>query len=65
VVITHRQSLTRQLSHMLVLEGGRVQHYGPTPQVLVQMDRQRRGAAAPNVVAMPLAATTARVERAS
>jgi len=65
VVITHRQSLTRQLSHMLVLEGGRVQHYGPTPQVLVQMDRQRRGAAAPNVVAMPLAATSARVERAS
>ena len=50
---------------MLVLEGGRVQHYGPTPQVLVQMDRQRRGAAAPNVVAMPLAATSARVERAS
>jgi hypothetical protein len=28
-------------------------------------DRQRRGAAAPNVVAMPLAATSARVERAS
>ena len=65
VVITHRQSLTRQLSHMLVLDGGRVQHYGPTPEVLVQMDRKRRGGAAPNVVAMPLAAGPARAERAS
>lgn len=65
IVVTHRQSLTRQMSHMLVLEGGRIQHHGPTPQVLVHMDRQRRAAAAPNVVAMPLAPASLRVERAS
>ena len=65
VVVTHRQSLTRQMSNMLVLEGGRIQHYGPTAQVLVQMDRKRRAAAAPNVVAIPLATASTRVERAS
>jgi ABC-type protease/lipase transport system fused ATPase/permease subunit len=65
VVVTHRSTLTRQMSHMLALEGGRATHLGPTAQVMVALDRQRRGAPAANVVQMPLPASTARAEKAS
>jgi len=65
VVVTHRSTLTRQMSHMLALEGGRATHLGPTAQVMVALDRQRRGAPPANVVQMPLPASTARAEKAS
>ena len=64
VVVTHRSTLTRQMSHMLVLEAGRMQHFGPTHQVLVELDRKRRGNTA-NVVQMPTAQNPPRVEQAS
>jgi len=65
VVVTHRSTVTRQMSHMLALEAGRVLHYGPTSQVLVALDRQRRSAASANVVPMRLPQPASRVEQAS
>jgi hypothetical protein len=52
-------------TQMLVLEAGRVTQYGPTAQVLVALDRQKRGASAANVVQMPRPAGTNRMEQAS
>jgi PrtD family type I secretion system ABC transporter len=65
VVVTHRHTLIRQLSQMLVLDGGRVQHYGPTTQVLVALDRQRKIAATQNVVQMSRPAAPAQMGQAS
>lgn len=65
VVVTHRNTLTRNMTHMLVLEGGRVQHYGPTSQVLVALDRQKKGKSAANVVQMPRPTPAERVGQAS
>jgi ABC-type protease/lipase transport system fused ATPase/permease subunit len=49
VVVTHRSTLVQHMDKMLVLEGGRVQHYGNVAEVLQAM-RQPAGA---QVVAMP------------
>jgi PrtD family type I secretion system ABC transporter len=65
VVVTHRNTLIRHLTQMLVLEAGRVLQYGPTAQVLVALDRQKKGASASNVVQMSRPAGPARVEQAS
>jgi len=65
VVVTHRNALIRHLTHMLVLEAGRVLQYGPTPQVLIALDRQKQIAAAGNIVQMPRPAASERVEQAS
>ena len=65
VVVTHRQSLIRHMSHMLVLEGGRVQQCGPTTQVLVALDRQRKGMTAANVVQLSRPASPESMGRAS
>jgi len=65
VVVTHRNTLIRHLTQMLVLEAGRVTQCGPTAQVLVALDRQKRGASAANVVQMPRPAGTNRMEQAS
>lgn len=65
VVVTHRNTLIRHLTQMLVLEAGRVTQYGPTAQVLVALDRQKRGASTGNVVQMPRPAGPARMEQAS
>jgi ABC-type protease/lipase transport system fused ATPase/permease subunit len=65
VVVTHRSTLTRHMTHMLVLEGGRVQQYGPTSQVLVALDRQKKGLSAANVVQMPRPAASERMGQVS
>ena len=65
VVVTHRHALIRHMTHMLLLEGGRVQQFGPTTQVLVALDRQRKGMSAANVVQLPRPAASERIEQAS
>jgi PrtD family type I secretion system ABC transporter len=65
VVVTHRSTLIQHVTHMLVLEAGRVQHYGPTAQVLSALDRQTSTAAAGNVVPMSRPAPAGRRESAS
>ncbi|MGH8130920.1 MAG: type I secretion system permease/ATPase [Steroidobacteraceae bacterium] len=65
VIVTHRNTLIRHMTHMLVLEGGRVQQYGPTSQVLVVLDRQKKGMSAANVVQMPRPIAPERMEQAS
>jgi ABC-type protease/lipase transport system fused ATPase/permease subunit len=46
VVVTHRNTLIQHVDKMLVLEGGRTQHYGPAPEVMKAM-QQPKGAAQP------------------
>jgi PrtD family type I secretion system ABC transporter len=65
VVVTHRNTLIRHLTHMLVLEAGRVLQYGPTSQVLVGLDRQKQIASAGNVVQMSRPVGPEQVEQAS
>ena len=46
IVVTHRSTLIQHVDKMLVLEAGRVQHYGPAAEVMQAMQRVRAGAAA-------------------
>lgn len=57
VVVTHRSALVQQVDQLMVLEGGKTQHYGPVADVLKAMKAHGHGATggARNVVAMPLA----------
>jgi len=57
LVVTHRTTLVQHVDKMLVLEGGKPQHYGPVAEVMKAM--QAKGpqpAPHANVVAMPRAA---------
>ena len=54
VVVTHRNTLIQHVDKMLVLDAGRVQHYGPAVEVMKAM--QRRPADVPPRAVMPLAA---------
>jgi PrtD family type I secretion system ABC transporter len=47
VVVTHRSTLIQHVDKMLVLEGGKVQHYGATAEVLQAMKEKGAPAAAP------------------
>jgi ABC-type protease/lipase transport system fused ATPase/permease subunit len=38
VVVTHRNTLLKDVTQVLVLQAGRVQHYGPTAQVLAALE---------------------------
>jgi PrtD family type I secretion system ABC transporter len=55
VVVTHRSTLTQHVDKMLVLEGGKLVHSGPTAEVMRALQHPERGA---KVVAIsrPLAA---------
>jgi PrtD family type I secretion system ABC transporter len=56
VVVTHRNTLIQQVDKMLVLDGGRTQHYGPAVEVMRAL-QQRPGVpapAAPGVAAQDL-----------
>jgi PrtD family type I secretion system ABC transporter len=59
VVVTHRATLTRHVDKILVLDAGKVQHYGAAPEVMkaMQQNSQRTAPAdgGANVVAMPRA----------
>lgn len=49
IAVTHRTSLVQPMDKLLVLDGGKVQHYGPTAEVLRAMQEPARK---PQVVAM-------------
>jgi len=57
VVVTHRNTLIQHVDKMLVLEGGRTQHYGPAADVMKAM--QQRPEPQPRAP-MPLVAGAAR-----
>jgi ATP-binding cassette, subfamily C, type I secretion system permease/ATPase len=48
VVVTHRNTLIQHVDKMLVLEGGRTQHYGPATEVMKAM-QQRSAPATPEL----------------
>ena len=54
VVVTHRISLVQHVDKMLVLEGGRVQHFGSVAEVTQAMQGGPVRTGAGQVVAMPL-----------
>ena len=57
VVVTHRNTLIQHVDKMLVLEGGRVQHYGPAAEVMKAMQQRPSEPAARALVPLvPLAA---------
>jgi len=49
VVVTHRNTLIQHVDKMLVLDGGRTQHYGPAAEVMKAM-QQRPAPQAPEPV---------------
>ena len=53
VVVTHRNTLVQHMTKMLVLDAGRVQHYGTVAEVLQAMKRPGSGAGGGQVVMMP------------
>ena len=56
VVVTHRSTLIQHVDKMLVLDGGKVQHYGPTAEVMRTMQQKAQpqpGAGGAQVVTMP------------
>jgi ABC-type protease/lipase transport system fused ATPase/permease subunit len=57
VVVTHRNTLLKDATQMLALQGGRVQHYGPTAQVLAALEASSSRPAATKIVPMTAEAT--------
>jgi ABC-type protease/lipase transport system fused ATPase/permease subunit len=57
VVVTHRNTLIQHVDKMLVLEGGRTQHYGPAAEVMKAMQQPK--AAAQPVPERPVPVQTA------
>ena len=55
IVVTHRSTLVQHMDKMLVLDGGRVQHFGTVAEVMQAM-QPGQGRAGAQVVAMPRAA---------
>jgi ABC-type protease/lipase transport system fused ATPase/permease subunit len=60
VVVTHRATLIQHVDKMLVLDAGKVQHYGPSAEVMKAMKQMSQPAVPPagggaQVVAMPRA----------
>jgi len=58
VVVTHRATLIQHVDKMLVLDAGKVQHYGPTADVMKAMQQKAQPASPPvgggaMVVSMP------------
>jgi len=48
VVVTHRATLVQHVDKMLVLDAGKVQHYGPSAEVMQAMQQKARQAAQPS-----------------
>ncbi len=67
VVVTHRNTLIQHVDKMLVLDGGRTQHYGAAAEVMKAMQQQpaRSGAVAPAADAAPVAVPPVAVAVAS
>ena len=63
VVVTHRATLIQHVDKMLVLDSGKVQHYGPAAEVVKAMQQKSQAPVQPSgggqVVTMPRAAQSA------
>jgi PrtD family type I secretion system ABC transporter len=65
VVVTHRTTLVQHVDKMLVIEGGKPQHYGPVAEVMKEMQAMAQsGQQRTKVVPMPMHAAAA-MEKAS
>jgi PrtD family type I secretion system ABC transporter len=65
VVVTHRTTLVQHVDKMLVIEGGKPQHYGPLAEVMKEMQsKAQAGQPRTKVVPMPMHAA-AGMEKAS
>jgi len=53
IVVSHRIPLVQHMTKMLALEGGRVTHYGPLPEVMQALQGGAARAGGAQVVAMP------------
>ena len=53
IVVTHRSTLIQHVDQMMVLEGGRARHYGPTAEVLAAMQQAQSNGLPARVVEMP------------
>ena len=56
VVVTHRNTLIQHVDKMLVLEGGRTQHYGPAAEVMKAMQQRPQAAEPTPRAVVPVAA---------
>ncbi|HSV77929.1 MAG TPA: type I secretion system permease/ATPase [Ramlibacter sp.] len=66
VVVTHRTTLVQHVDKMLVIEGGKPQHYGPVAEVMKEMQANAQtGQPRTKVVPMPMHAAAAGMERAT
>jgi PrtD family type I secretion system ABC transporter len=67
VVVTHRTTLVQHVDKMLVIEGGKPQHYGPVADVMKEMQaKAQAGPARTKIVPMPMPMhAAAGMERAS
>jgi PrtD family type I secretion system ABC transporter len=55
IVVTHRSTLIQHMDKMLVLDAGRVQHYGSVAEVMMAMQQPGTNKGGGQVVAMPRA----------
>jgi PrtD family type I secretion system ABC transporter len=53
IVVTHRSTLVQHMDKLLVLEAGRVQHYGPVAEVMQSIKRTGQNLGGAQVVMMP------------
>lgn len=53
IVVTHRTNLTAHVDKLMVVEAGRVSHYGPAAEVMAALQAPRAAPGAPGAVAMP------------
>ena len=60
VLVTHRNTLLKDVTQVLVLQAGRVQHYGPTSQVLAALEPHASRPVPTKVVPMPMQAEPTR-----
>lgn len=65
IVVTHRSTLVQHMDKMLVLEAGRVQHYGTVAEVRLAMMKPGQQAGGAQVVMMPRAAAGASPQAAA
>jgi PrtD family type I secretion system ABC transporter len=61
VVVTHRNTLIQHVDKMLVLEGGRTQHYGPAAEVMKAMQQPKSAGQAAPAAAAPVLSQRERV----
>jgi ABC-type protease/lipase transport system fused ATPase/permease subunit len=53
IVVTHRSALVQHMDKLMVLEAGRVKHYGPVADVMQAIRRPVQNPGGAQVVMMP------------